>query len=107
MRFAAIFLIMILLVVGGSYGYVRVKMYQHQTPYTETVEQILMDLVPEEGITVKGRTYSKWNVYDFLEEIRYDPYNYTHKDHHCVLKYVPEEEIPRIIGTLRFILGCK
>ena len=89
---------------AGSYGYVRFKMNQYQMPYTETVEQILMDLVPEEGVTVNGRTYSKWSVYNFLEEIRYDPYNYVHKDHHCVLQYVPEKDIHKVVSGLRFIL---
>ncbi len=106
-RFLLVFVLIIMLTVGGAYGYVHVKMHTWQTPYTETVEQILMDLVPEEGIVVRGRYYDAWSVYNFLEEIRYDPYNYVHKDHHCVLQYVPQEYIYWIVSVLRICMGCR
>lgn len=105
-RFLLIIIVVCTLTVAGAYGYVRYKMHEYQAPYTETVEQILMDMVPEEGIVVEGRYYSPWSVYNFLEEIRYDPYNYVHKDHHCVLQYVPERQIYRIVTVLRILLGC-
>lgn len=108
--FIFIFIILPILIctitIGASYAYVRVQMHKNGTTYTETVENILADMVPDEGIVVKGRYYDEWSVRNFLDEIRYDPYNYVHKDHHCVLQYVPEREIYYIVTVLRIILGC-
>ena len=109
-RLICVFIILPILIVtitvGASYAYVRYQMHQWGTPYTETVEEILADLVPDEGIVVRGRYYDEWSVRNFLEEIRYDPYNYVHKDHHCVLQYVPQQQIYYIVTALRVILGC-
>ncbi len=93
------------LFVGGCYAYVRVQMSINNTSYTDTVENIILNMVPEEGIEVQGKWYDYWKVKSFLEEVRYDPYNYAHKEHHCILQNVPENDIVRVVSLLRVIMG--
>lgn len=109
LKFIVSFLLVMILslgiVAGSCYAYVRIKMNENQTSYTDTVENILLDMVPEEGIVIKGKTYDYWKVKSFLDEIRYDPYNYEHKDHHCIIQYMDDGDVHRIVGFLRLIMG--
>lgn len=90
--------------VGCAYGYVRYEMRETGMSYTDTVEKIIVDMVPDEGIVVYGKYYGPSKMYSFLEEVRYDPENYIHKDHHCILQDVPQEYIRAVVTSFRIIL---
>ena len=108
-KLLALVLILVILcgfLIGGAYTYVRIKMKEYDLPYTETVERILANMVPDEGITINGRNYDYYSVINFLDEIRWDPYNYIHKTHHCPLQYATESQIKLIVDSLRFVMAC-
>lgn len=74
--------------------------------YTDIVEKLVSGLVPEQGLTIKDRTYDYEDVRAFLEEVRWAPDDYVHKDHHCVLAELPEEEVRAIVSFLRMLMDC-
>lgn len=91
---------------GCGFMYIHNQMSTEGTSYTEAMEDTILSLVPEDGITIHGRTYGYWSVKSFLDEIRNNPYNYVHKNHTCILQYASEQEIYMIVTALRTILGC-
>lgn len=99
-----LFILIPVIAVGSAYAYVRHHMNETGLAYTEAVEDIIVDMVPDEGIVVYGQYYGPSKVYNFLEEVRYDPYNYIHKDHHCILQHVPQEYIKAVVTAFRIIL---
>lgn len=74
--------------------------------YTDIVEKLLSGLVPEQGLTIKDRTYKYEDVLAFLEEVRWAPDYCVHKNHHCVLAELPEEEVQAVVSFLRVLMDC-
>ncbi|MDO4475373.1 MAG: peptidoglycan-binding domain-containing protein [Lachnospiraceae bacterium] len=74
--------------------------------YTDEMENFLAGLVPAEGLTIQGRTYDYWDVLGFLEEVRWAPDDYVHKNHTCVLSQLPEEDVRSIVAVLRLLMNC-
>lgn len=106
-RMILVVILVTLLGAGCGFAYIDNRMQRDGTNYTTTVTNVILDLIPEEGITINGRNYGYWNVVTFLDEVRYAPYNYVHKDHHCILAQLPEQQIHWIISGLRVVLGCE
>lgn len=111
MKKITIFLLVVMIsvgsVVGVTYASILSKMAKTGMSYSDTVEEMIAGMVPEEGITIKGRNYGYWDVVTFLDEVRWVPDNYVHKDHHCALASLPEEEVQTIVKVLRVVMGCK
>jgi hypothetical protein len=73
---------------------------------TESREEFLISLIPEEGFCYDGRSYSRDDIASFLDEIEANPDGYAHKDHHCILQGMDNDRIQKLVTILRLLLGC-